>query len=132
MQKSFFKSFLFLPDVTLIFVTDWQQFVSDKLKAWQQMNLDWLYNFTGPTHIIFYEQLVNNVEHTLRSVMEFIEVPMEPDLFQCALDRKEGIYRRKQKFQNFDPFSEVMKSYIKEVQEYVYQAIYNYATPDAR
>lgn len=113
-------------------MTDWQQFVDDKLKSWQQMNLDWLYNFTGPTHIIFYEQLVNNVEHTLRTVMDFIEVPIELDLFQCALDRKEGIYRRKKRFPNFDPFSETMKASIREKQETVYQSIYNYATPDAR
>lgn len=96
------------------------------------MNLDWLFNFTGPTHIIFYEQLVNNVEHTLKSVMEFIEAPTDPELFQCALQRKEGIYRRKKRFPNFDPFSEAMRIAMKEVQEYVYQAIYNYATPDAR
>lgn len=109
---------------------DWQQFVSDKLRGWQQMNLDWLFNFTGPTHIIFYEQLINNVEHTLKSVMEFIEIPIEPELFQCALDRKEGIYRRKKRFPHFDPFSEDMKISMKAVQENVYQAIYNYATPD--
>lgn len=113
-------------------LSDWHQFVNDKLKGWQQMNLDWLYNFTGPTHIIFYEQLVNSVENTVKSIMDFIGEPIDPVLFQCALERKEGIYRRKKRFPNFDPFTDSMKASLNDVQEQVYQAIYNYATPDAR
>ncbi|CAH1118724.1 unnamed protein product [Phaedon cochleariae] len=107
----------------------WQQFVTDKLNGWQQMNLDWLYNFTGPTHVIFYEQLVDNVEHTLRTVMAFVGVRVDEGLVQCAMERKEGIYRRKKRAVNFDPYTEKMKERIKEVQEKVYGAIYNLAAP---
>ncbi|KAJ8956365.1 hypothetical protein NQ318_015103 [Aromia moschata] len=111
---------------------DWQQFVRDKTRAWQQMNLDWLYNFTGPTHVIFYEQLVDNVEHTLKTVMEFIEVPMERDLFRCALERKEGIYRRKKRVLAFEPYTLKMREELNSVQERVYEAIYNFASPASR
>ncbi|KAJ8928896.1 hypothetical protein NQ314_018467 [Rhamnusium bicolor] len=107
----------------------WQQFVNDKLRGWRQMNLDWLYNFSGPTHVIFYEQLVDNVEHTLKTVMNFIEVPMNHELFQCAVERKEGIYRRKKRVLNFDPYTPKMKEQLKNGQEKVYEAIYNFAAP---
>uniref|UniRef100_A0A6P7FHA9 WSCD family member CG9164 n=1 Tax=Diabrotica virgifera virgifera TaxID=50390 RepID=A0A6P7FHA9_DIAVI len=107
----------------------WQQFVTEKLRGWQTMNLDWLYNFTGPTHVIFYEQLVDNVEHTLRSVIEFIDIPLNKELFDCAIERKEGIYRRKKRVLTFDPYTEKMKSMIKDVQKKVFDAIYNFAAP---
>lgn len=54
------------------------------------MNIDWLSNITGPTHILFYEQLVNNVDHTLKSLRDFIDAPIDPELFQCALQREEA------------------------------------------
>ncbi|KAG5873071.1 hypothetical protein JTB14_018732 [Gonioctena quinquepunctata] len=107
----------------------WQQFVNDKLRGWQQMNLDWLYNFTGPTHVIFYEQLVDKVEHTLKTIMEFIDLPVDEGLFKCAMERKEGIYRRKKRALNFDPYTAKMKEKLKESQEKVYEAIYNFAAP---
>ncbi|XP_018574207.1 WSCD family member AAEL009094 [Anoplophora glabripennis] len=110
----------------------WQQFVSDKLRGWQQMNLDWLYNFTGPTHVIFYEQLVDNVEHTLRTVIKFLDVPINEELFNCAMERKEGIYRRKKRVLNFDPYTSKMKENLKSIQEKVYEAIYNFAAPASR
>ncbi|KAJ8916603.1 hypothetical protein NQ315_000248, partial [Exocentrus adspersus] len=110
----------------------WQQFVADKIRGWQQMNLDWLYNFTGPTHVVFYEQLVGNVEHTLRTVMRFVEVPVDEELLRCALERREGIYRRKKRVLNFDPFSARMKAELEAVQERVFAAIYNIAAPATR
>nr|CAI5817443.1 unnamed protein product [Callosobruchus analis] len=110
----------------------WQQFVSDKLRGWQQMNLDWLFNFTGPTHVIFYEQLVDDVPHTMRGVLDFIGVHVDPQLFKCAMDRREGIYRRKKRVLNFDPYTKEMKEKLREAQEKVYEAIYNFAVPAAR
>lgn len=96
------------------------------------MNLDWLLNFTGPTHVIFYEQLVSNTEHTLRTVIEFIDIPVDKKLFKCAIDRKQGIYRRQKRVLSFDPFSDNMKSMLKEKEIKVLDAIYNIAAPAAR
>ncbi|XP_045468186.1 WSCD family member AAEL009094 isoform X2 [Harmonia axyridis] len=112
--------------------SDWEQFVYDKLQAWKQTNLDWLYNFTGPTHVIFYEHLVDNLENNLRSMLNFLEHPISEELFNCAMERKEGIYRRKKRAIVFDPFSSKMKEKIKEEQERVYEAIYNFASPTKR
>lgn len=64
----FFKlmAFLFL---------DWQQFVTNKLWSWEQMNLQWAKNFTGSVKIVYYDDLVDNVESTLRSILKFISFP---------------------------------------------------------
>ncbi|KAB0791171.1 hypothetical protein PPYR_02971 [Photinus pyralis] len=110
----------------------WQQFVTDKLKMWKEMNLDWLYNFTGPTHIIFYEQLVDNVQHTLTVLLNFLEVPISDQLLACALERQEGIYRRKRRYMNFDPYTRKMKKLLQMEQKKVYEAIYNIASPARR
>lgn len=96
------------------------------------MNLDWLYNFTGPTHVVFYEQLVDNVKHTLTVLLEFLEVPFSKKLLSCALDRQEGIYRRKRRTMNFDPYTTAMKKRIQEEQQKVFDAIYNVAAPAKR
>lgn len=93
------------------------------------MNLDWLYNFTGPTHVIFYEQLVQNVGNSLRIIFDFLEIKVPEEQFQCALERQEGIYRRKKRLLNFDPYTEAMKKELKKAQEKVYMAIYNIASP---
>lgn len=111
------------------FVSDWQQFVKDKLKAWKQINLDWLYNFSGPTHVLFYEQLVGDVENSIRSILEFLELPIDENLLKCALERQEGIYRRKRRVLNFDPYSSAMKKQLQMEQEKVYDAIYKVALP---
>lgn len=108
------------------------QFVKNKLKAWEQTNLDWLYNFTGPTHVIFYEQLVDNLENTLKSVINFLDMPVDEQLFKCAIERREGIYRRKKRVLNFDPYTTKMKTKLHEVEKKVYDAIYNFASPAAK
>lgn len=110
-------------------LSDWQKFVTDKLAGWKQMNLDWLYNFTGPTHVVFYEQLVDNVQHTLTTLLDFLEIPISKSLLECTLERQEGIYRRKKRHLNFDPFTNAMKKRLQTEQQKVYQAIYNIASP---
>lgn len=103
--------------------------MKDKLHAWKQINLDWLHNFSGPTHVLFYEQLVEDVGNSLRAVVEFLELPVDEDLMRCALERKEGIYRRKKRVLNFDPYSGAMKKQLQAEQGKVYEAIYAVAMP---
>lgn len=74
-------------------VADWQRFVALNLRNWERLNLDWLRNFPGPTHVITYQQLVNDTEHALQGVLRFLGVAVPTRQLQCALERKEGIYR---------------------------------------
>lgn len=82
--------------------------------------------------MIFYEQLVDNLEHTLRSIIDFLNISINEELFKCAIERKEGIYRRKRRVLNFDPYTNTMKKEVEAVQSKVYNAIYNFATPSRK
>lgn len=108
------------------FFADWQQFVKDKLRTWRLSNLDWLWNFTGPIHIIVYEELVSHLDRTLRSLTEFLELPLTESELQCAIVRREGIYKRKSRSVTLDPFTPQMKATLKAEQDYVYKEIQTY------
>lgn len=58
-------------------IADWQQFVTNKLWAWEQMNLQWAKNFTGDVHIVYYDDLVDNVDGTLRGILHFLNFPID-------------------------------------------------------
>lgn len=106
----------------------WTQFVKNKLWAWEQTNLSWAKNFTGEVKLIFYDDLVENVEGTLRSILKFLKFPINEELLACALMRKEGIYRRKKRILQFDPYSPVMHVAIDEKRGEVYAALGRYDT----
>lgn len=55
---------------------DWKQFVSNKLYGWEVMNLSWARNFTGSLKIVHYNDLVQHLEAVLRSILEFLEIPI--------------------------------------------------------
>ncbi|XP_050314335.1 WSCD family member CG9164 isoform X2 [Anthonomus grandis grandis] len=110
----------------------WHQFVNDNLKNWQQLHMDWLHNFTGPIKVIFYEQLVNNTENTLASVIHFLGVNVPKKSMDCAMEQKEGIYRRRKRFLNFNPFSNEMMLKINEAKDKVYGAISKLAIRETR
>ncbi|XP_055606932.1 WSCD family member AAEL009094 [Uranotaenia lowii] len=101
----------------------WTQFVKNKLWAWEQTNLSWAKNFTGEVKLIFYDDLVENVEATLRSILKFLRFPIDEELLACALSRKEGIYRRKKRILQFDPYSPAMRVTIDEKRAEVYAAL---------
>lgn len=102
---------------------DWMKFVTTKLHAWEQTNLSWGRNFSGPTMIIYYEDLVGDVEKTLRDILKFIDFSINEDLMRCAIMRKEGIYRRKKRLLNFDPYTPAMKRMIEEKRTQVYSEL---------
>ncbi|ALC49746.1 CG9164 [Drosophila busckii] len=88
----------------------WQQFVSNKLKGWELMNLSWARNFTGSIKVVFYDDLVHQTERELRGILEFLEFPVNEQLMRCALMRKEGIFRRKKRVLSFDPYTDAMRA----------------------
>lgn len=106
-------------------VADWQQFVADKLSAWRQTNLDWLHNFTGPMHVVFYDQLIEDVATHLQDLLHFLRLNVSEQNMACALEWREGIYRRKRRVINFDPFTAAMKQALRKEQDSVYEAIAN-------
>lgn len=56
---------------------DWQQFVTNKLWAWEQMNVAWAKGFTGDVKIVYYNDLIENLETRLREIINFINYPID-------------------------------------------------------
>ncbi|KAH8266930.1 hypothetical protein KR026_011020 [Drosophila bipectinata] len=98
----------------------WQQFVSNKLKGWELMNLSWARNFTGSVKVVFYDDLVHHTERELRSILEFLQFPVDEQLMRCAIMRKEGIFRRKKRLLSFDPYTEAMRAEVQARRRVVY------------
>ncbi|CAO1408229.1 unnamed protein product [Diamesa serratosioi] len=98
----------------------WTQFVTNKLWSWEQTNLSWAKNFTGDILIIYFDSLVENVEKTLKDILNFLEFPINDDLLACALLRKEGIYRRKKRLLPFDPYTSTLHKMIDDKRSEVY------------
>ncbi|XP_053950898.1 WSCD family member CG9164 [Anastrepha ludens] len=99
----------------------WTQFVLKSLKMWEATNLSWARDFPGNVKVVFYEDLVGDLEKTLRGVLNYIEFPINESLLSCALTRREGVFRRKKRFLNFDPFTLSMRSIIKQKKLSVYK-----------
>ncbi|XP_059487763.1 WSCD family member AAEL009094-like [Neocloeon triangulifer] len=101
----------------------WRDFVTDKLSMWSNTYNDWLKNFPGPKHVLYYEQLVSDVERELRSLLKFLDVQVPEEHLTCALERREGIYRRRRRTLPFDPFTAAMKDALRAEQTQVYTAL---------
>lgn len=101
----------------------WQQFVSNKLSGWESMNLSWARNFSGSLKIVYYDDLVADVEGILREILSFLNYPIDEELLGCTLIRKEGIYRRKKRVLAFDPFTPTMHKYIELTKQRVYSLL---------
>ena len=74
-----------------------------KAREWEEMNTDWLQNFTGPLLVLSYSQLKAEVETTLRRTLDFLGVSLTREQLECALKNQEGIYRRKPGAQTGQP-----------------------------
>ncbi|KAL0266270.1 UNVERIFIED_CONTAM: hypothetical protein PYX00_008862 [Menopon gallinae] len=104
----------------------WEKFVNDQIIKWKNTNLDWIFNFTKPTYVIFYDQLVNDLENSLRKLLGFLEMNVTESQLNCALERREGIYRRRKRMLNIDPFTKEMRVKIENTKQEVYKLIYEY------
>jgi hypothetical protein len=128
--KLFYEILFILIPITIFnnfffYSTDWRDFVREKLATWSNTYMDWLLHFPGPKHVLFYDNLVADVEKELKSLIQFLNVTLpEPNLL-CAMARKEGIYRRRRRLLPFDPFTPVMKESLRKEQSAVYVALAN-------
>jgi hypothetical protein len=75
----------------------WQDFVMTKAEDWEAMNTDWINNFHGPLFVIMYSDVKEKVEEQLKRTLNFLSVSVTKEEMDCAMSRKEGIYRRQKK-----------------------------------
>lgn len=68
-------------------------------------------------------------QSAVRDILNFIQHPIDEDLMRCAMNRKEGIYRRKRRLMSFDPFIPAMKKLIEESKTRVYSELGRHVKP---
>ncbi|KAJ0172941.1 hypothetical protein K1T71_011117 [Dendrolimus kikuchii] len=107
-------------------MSDWATYVATQLTVWESLHRLWLTKFPGPIYVVFYEVLVKDTKNTLLGVLDFLNHTVTEEDITCALSNKEGIYRRKKKLQNFDPFTEEMYTALNEVRNRVLNIVLNY------
>ncbi|KPJ12441.1 WSCD family member AGAP003962 [Papilio machaon] len=103
--------------------TDWSSYVTIQLRTWESLHDLWLTKFPGPAYIVFYETLVKDTRNTLQGILNFLNYTFTERDMNCALSHKEGIYRRKKKLQDFDPFTQDMYRQIEIVKTRVFNNI---------
>jgi len=91
----------------------WTDFVTEKAREWENMNMDWIKNFQGSLLVIFYQDLVDRLEEQLSKMLDFLSVSSTQEDMDCVIKRKEGIYRRKKK--NTDIKKHVYNSHLTSV-----------------
>ncbi|KPJ12439.1 WSCD family member AGAP003962 [Papilio machaon] len=83
----------------------WYPYVSTQLRDWEYFHNLWLTKFPGPVYIVFYEALLSDTRNTLQGILSFLNITVTEDDMNCALSNKEGLYKRKKKYKDFDPFT---------------------------
>lgn len=83
----------------------------------------WAKQFPGAVKIVYYVDLVADVEGTLRDILEFLQYPVDEDLMACTLKRKMGVHKRKKRRMAFDPFTKEMHRNFTKTMRMVYREI---------
>ncbi|KAK7077705.1 hypothetical protein SK128_026379 [Halocaridina rubra] len=100
----------------------WEKFVTNKALAWMNTTLDWL-KFDGPLHLVFYEDLLDNLPEEMRRILEFLDLEVSESNFDCMIRHQDGIYKRRKRPLNFDPFTSKLRSMVDHCKRLVDRAI---------
>lgn len=88
--------------------TEWWWHVRREVVSWEALHRAWLAGFRGALLVLRYEQLAEDPGPPLQAALAFLNRTVPQESLECALANKEGIYRRRNKHQNFDPFTPQM------------------------
>ena len=102
----------------------WHAFVASKAKEWEEMNAAWRDAYADNAVdllVVGYDALRSDPEGQLRRVLRFLGVSGADALdLTCAMERREGMYKRPKKQLNFDVFDETMRKDIASRRERTY------------
>ena len=74
--------------------------------------------------VVRYDHLHDHTERELRRVLRFLGVEPEAEsAVECALRRREGIYKRPRRPLGFDPFDSELRALLSAKMEEVYSAL---------
>lgn len=102
----------------------WRSFVMKELLRWEETNLAWAKDFTGRLKIVYYEDLLTNLELTLREILIFLGQDVNEDRLKCALAHKEGVFKRPKAA--FDHYTKDLHGIISERMRVVYAELERY------
>lgn len=51
--------------------------MAEKLVSWKATNLYWLNEFPKPVHVVLYDDLINDLENTLRKTLKFLDFQID-------------------------------------------------------
>ena len=69
--------------------------VRDILNLWTDGNKAWLLEFTGPLHIVHYDDLKTDLVDELTAVLRFLNVEVTSQQMDCVVKHSEGRFHRK-------------------------------------
>lgn len=94
----------------------------NKALAWMNTTLDWL-KFDGPLHLVFYEDLLDNLPEEMRRILEFLDLEVTESNFDCMIRHQDGIYKRRKRPLNFDPFTPKLRALVDRCKRLVDRAV---------
>ena len=74
----------------------WESFAPEALNYWTAFNTEWL-QFTGPLHIVRFEDFQLNLNATLKGLLTFLNASVPWKDFECALQNSSGKFKRRKK-----------------------------------
>lgn len=84
----------------------------------------WATEFHGPVKIVHYEDLIRNLDATLRDILSFLNRPVDEQLLNCTLSSRDGIYKRSRSKKDLvDPYWDDLQRIIGEKKQEVFQKI---------
>ena len=97
-------------------------FALNKALSWTNTNLDWLL-FKRKLHVLFYEDLLDNLPEEMRRIIEFLDLDIDEQSFECMLRQRDGIYKRRKRNLTFDPFTKTLRKRIDFCKKIVDKAV---------
>lgn len=95
--------------------------------TWRAHNLEWAELYSGRVHIVHFNDLIDNLEKTLRGILKFIDHTIDENLLECALSKSKGLFKRKKPPIHFFYYTEIMKDWLDQVKKFVYKRIAKFA-----
>lgn len=96
--------------------------MTNKAISWMNTTLDWL-KFDGPLHLVFYEDLLDNLPEEMRRILEFLDLEVSESNFDCMMRHQDGIYKRRKRPLSFDPYTPKMRALVDHCKGMVDRAV---------
>lgn len=77
-----------IPTVHLLndfYISEWNKWAHDQIRNWGRCLEYWVNVFKGPLHIVFYENLKEDLANQLIDLNEFLGLPLNPTRLNCTL-----------------------------------------------